>query len=201
VSHQGTASRRLLATAVLTVGLLTAAGCGRGGIDVGSPAEMSCALDAEDGSGAVVLMAQAVPTASAVPCVRQVPESWELNEFLAKSGGTRISFTYALHEPDAVTVNLAPTCSLGKAVEVPSDQPGMRRFDLHVEAGSSNKDKRFYLYPGACTSYEFSLTGRHAGEETADVTSALGFVTRDAVDHQVRTESDDRLQLDPRSAR
>ena len=61
----------------------------------------------------------------------------------------------------------------------------------------SYRDRRFYLLPGACVTYEFKLTGTGAEEAAGEISRALGFVSRDQVADQVRRYSGGRLQLDP----
>jgi hypothetical protein len=45
---------------------------------------------------------------------------------------------------------LTSTCDRGAASETATDQPGTRRFDERIRTGSSYRDRRFYLLPGAC---------------------------------------------------
>src|SRR6266508_6795853 len=44
--------------------------------------------------GMQVLMAQSVPTASAVPCLRTEPQNWTLGEFDFRNGHSKLVFSY-----------------------------------------------------------------------------------------------------------
>ena len=144
----------------------------------------------------LVLMAQSVPTASAVPCLRAELDDWFLDDLDSWDGRTRIEFS-RLIDQIALTIELTATCDRGEATETTTDQPGTRRFDERIRIGGTYRDRRFYLLPGACVAYEFVLTGTGAEKAADDISSALGFVSRDQLADQVRSYSGGRLQLDP----
>ena len=144
----------------------------------------------------MVLMAQSVPTASAVPCMRAELDDWFLDDLDSWDGHTRIEFSRLIDQV-ALTIELTRACDHGGAVETATDQPGTQRFDERIRDGSSYRDRRFYLLPGACVAYSFQLTGTGAEEAADDISRALGFVSRDQLADQVRRYSGGRLQLDP----
>ena len=143
----------------------------------------------------MVLMAQSVPTASAVPCMRTTLDDWFLDDLDSWDGHTRIEFSRLIDQV-ALTISLTRTCDRGGASETATDQQGTRRFDERIRTGSSYRDRRFYLLPGACVTYEFGLTGAGAEEAAADISRAIGFVSRDQLADQVRRYSGGLLQLD-----
>jgi hypothetical protein len=144
----------------------------------------------------MVLMAQSVPTASAVPCLRTALDDWFLDDLDSWDGHTRIEFSRLIDQV-ALTIELTRACDHGAAVETATDQPGTQRFDERIRDGSSYRDRRFYLLPGACVAYTFQLTGTGAEEAADDISRALGLVSRDQLAAQVRGYSGGRLQLDP----
>ena len=144
----------------------------------------------------LVLMAQSVPTASAVPCLRAELDDWFLDDLDPWDGRTRIEFS-RLIDHVALTIELTATCDRGAATETATDQPGTRRFDEPIRTGGTYRDRRFYLLPGACVAYNFQLTGTGAEAAADDISRALGFVSRDQLADQVRGYSGGRLQLDP----
>jgi hypothetical protein len=157
---------------------------------------MPCTSSGDELDQQMVLMAQSVPTASAVPCMRTKLDDWFLDDLDSWDGRTRILFSRLIDE-FALTIELTRTCDPGAATETATDQPGTRRFDQRIRTGSSYRDRRFYLLPGACVTYEFKLTGTGAEEAAGEISRALGFVSRDQVADQVRRYSGGRLQLDP----
>jgi hypothetical protein len=144
----------------------------------------------------LILMAQSVPTASAVPCLRAELDDWFLDDLDSVDGYTRIELSRLIDQV-ALTIELTRTCDHGGAVETATDQPGTQRFDERIRDGSSYRDRRFYLLPGACVTYSFQLTGTGAEEAADDISRALGLVSRDQLADQVRRYSGGRLQLDP----
>jgi hypothetical protein len=123
-------------------------------------------------------------------------DDWFLDDMDSWHGRTRIEFSRLIDE-FALRIFLTRTCDRGGASETATDQPGTRRFDERNRTGSSYRDRRFYLLPGACVAYEFQLTG--AGAE--EISRAIGYVSRDRLADQVRSYSAGRLRLDPERPR
>jgi hypothetical protein len=78
------------------------------------------------------LMAQAVPSASLVPCVPLLPVGWTLADVKVQDGRARISFDTDRAGAAAVVVELTASCDLAGAVELSSEQRTARRY-LRVE--------------------------------------------------------------------
>jgi hypothetical protein len=97
----------------------------------------------------------------------------------------------------ALTIMLTRTCGPGAAGETATEQRGTRRSDERIRTGSSYRDRRFGLLPGAGVTYEFKLTGTGAEEAAADISRAIGYVGRDQLADQVRRYRGGLLQLDP----
>jgi hypothetical protein len=184
---------RVAVLVVVAVAVL-AAGCSS---SIGDPVDiLPCTPSNHELDKRMVLMAQSVPTASAVPCMRAKLDDWFLDDLDSWDGRTRILFSRLIDE-FALTIELTPTCDPGAATETATDQPGTQRFDQRIRTGSSYRDRRFYLLPGACVMYEFKLTGTGAEAAAGEISRALGFVSRDQLADQVRGYSGGRLQLDP----
>ncbi len=185
--------RALLVLAVLAPAL---AGCVNAEV-VGSATGLPrCAAEADDLAGGMVLMAQSVPTASWLPCVRRVPVGWTFVGFDARDGETSIRFGSDREGMEALTVLVRPSCDLTGAAEVPSEWPELRRYERVTRVSSGYGGERHYTFPGGCVTYRFDLRGDSRAEAVAVVTDSLGFVTRDSVEQQVRDHSDGRLELD-----
>jgi hypothetical protein len=187
-----------VAVLVAVAAAVLAAGCSGA---IGNPVRVLPCTPSEDRlDKRMVLMAQSVPTASAVPCMGAELDDWFLDDLDSWDGRTRIEFSRLIDE-FALRIFLTRTCDRGRASETATDQPGTRRFDQRIRTGSSYRDRRFYLLPGACVTYEFQLTGTGAEEAAEDISSAIGFVSRDQLADQVRRYSEGRLQLDPKRPR
>jgi tRNA A-37 threonylcarbamoyl transferase component Bud32/membrane-associated phospholipid phosphatase len=146
---------------------------------------------------ALWLMAQAVPTAAAVPCVQLDPTGWSLNDVKAGSGFASIVFDIVQPYQEAgVTVDLLASCDLAGATEVSSDQPGARRF-IHVDRSTSPpRVTRSYTFQGGCITERF-VSDANPERLASDASSTFGFVTRDQLARDLSRRSAGRLHLNP----
>jgi membrane-associated phospholipid phosphatase/tRNA A-37 threonylcarbamoyl transferase component Bud32 len=149
-----------------------------------------------DDHEALWLMAQAVPSASAVPCVLLDPKGWSLSDVKAGSGFASIVYDIEPVQAAAVTVELLPSCDLAGSTEVSSDQPGARRYIRIDRTASPARVTRSYTFPGGCITERF--VSADAPERMAsEASSTFGFVTRDQLARDLDRRSAGRLQLDP----
>ena len=143
------------------------------------------------------LMAQAVQSATLVPCLQVAPPGWALNDVKAGSGFASIVFD--IDRPQqvaAVTVELLPSCDLAGATEVSSEQPGARRYIRIDRAAAPDRVIRSYAFQGGCITERF--TSADSPEDLASQAStAFGFVTRDQLARDLSRRSGGRLHLDP----
>lgn len=191
---RGRRRRSAVAGALLALSL---AGCG-GEVDVGVDAD--CGDPARVDNPTLVLMAQAVPSATRIPCVRLVPASWRHGEVDVRTG--RASFAFASGSVDStdaepLTVVLTATCDVSGATEVPTDEPGTRRYERLRQVVPAYVGDRFYVYEGGCTRLTFALSGTDRVQAVGEASLAVGLVDRDAVRAAVREQYDGRLDLDP----
>jgi tRNA A-37 threonylcarbamoyl transferase component Bud32 len=141
-----------------------------------------------------VLMAQAVPTATAVPCIRALPTGLSVDRAVAHDGEAKFWLTSDRAGPRAVTVTFAGSCDTSGARRVSTDEAGTERFDKDTAApsGGSGPD-RFYRFPGGCVTYAYSSRARTDPTFTADADAALGFLPRDELAAYVREQSGQSL--------
>jgi membrane-associated phospholipid phosphatase/tRNA A-37 threonylcarbamoyl transferase component Bud32 len=146
---------------------------------------------------ALWLMAQAVPSATLVPCLQVAPPGWTLNDVKAGSGFASIVFnTDRPMQQAAVTVELLPSCDLAGATEVSSEVPGARRY-IHIDrAATPDQVTRTYTFRGGCVSERY-VSAVSPQRMAADASSSFGFVTRDQLAAELSRRSDGRLRLDP----
>jgi len=150
----------------------------------------------------VVLMAQSVPTASSLPCIRSsLPAGWFLADLKVRDGVARFWLGSHLEGEKAVLVQVTASCDVRGATEVPSEQTGMRQYERVSRLQGGYAGKRHYVYPGGCTTYEFDLRGESRAQPLAAISQALGFVSRDTLRQQVRDRMDGKLELDPGTTR
>jgi len=146
---------------------------------------------------ALWLMAQAVPSATLVPCLQVSPPGWALNDVKAGSGFASIVFnTDRPFQEAAVTVELLPSCDLTGSTEVSSEQPGARRYIRIDRAADPDRVTRIYVFQGGCVSERY-VSAVSPERMAADASSSIGFVTRDQLAAELSRRSDGRLRLDP----
>lgn len=153
--------------------------------------------DVPMGNG-VVLMAQSVPTASWVPCIRTaLPLGWDFHHLDVRDGVSRFSLNSDRDGQQAVEVRLEPTCDTDDATEIPSDREGMRRMERVRQLSPTFTGERLYLFDGGCLSVRFELDGGSPGEALALASQTIGVISRDDLRAQVREATGGRIELDP----
>jgi len=84
---------------------------------------------------------------------------------------------------------LTAACDTSGAQQIPSDQPGMRRFEHPLSLAPRLSDLRFYTFPGGCVTYRFNFAPGASPVLAGATDSALSFQPRSALVHYVqRTE-------------
>ena len=137
----------------------------------------------------MILAAQAVPSAARLPCIAALPSGWSIGG--ADISGGRVSFWLNSDRagPGAITVILTATCDISGARQIPSDQPGTRRFERPLSLPPRFSDLRFYTFPGGCATYRFSFAPGASSVLAIAAGSALSFQPRPTlVDFVQRTE-------------
>jgi hypothetical protein len=150
----------------------------------------------------LVLMAQAVPTATQLPCVDldNLTAEWSISYVFVRNGRARFALD-RFHDRTnhAVVVVLERTCRFGKVTRVPSDQAGIQRYQevAEMRPGQEFRGAVYYLFRGGCVTYRLHFLGGEQARPLADVVLALDFVPRERVAAAIRQDSKGRLSLDP----
>ncbi len=191
------AGRRRAAVTAVVVAPLLAAGCGTGSTSVSG--ELPACTTGEPASAAngVILMAQAVPTATWVPCVESVPVGWTFAGLDARAGSARFWLDSDRDGVHAIEVLLTGDCDTAGATEIPSDREDLRRYERVTQVTPQFLGQRYYRFAGGCLTVTFRLAGENRGEPLALATHSIGVVSREDLAVQVHQESGSRLQLDP----
>jgi hypothetical protein len=154
----------------------------------------------------LVLMAQAVPTATQLPCVdlNNLTAEWSISDVFVRNGRARFALD-RFHDTEnhAVVVVLERTCKFGKVTRVPSDHAGLQRYQevTEIRPGREFRGAVYYLFRGACVTYRLHFLGPEQARPLGDVILALGFVPREAVAAAIRKDSKGKLSLDPPARR
>ena len=143
-----------------------------------TPIDLPISADPDCGTDDVmILMAQSVPSATAVPCLAAIPAGWEVGGLQIKRGRGRFQLEagdnvveVALHPPDE--------CAVDAATEIASDQAGMRRFEAPEQLPPALRATRTYVFPGGCVTYRFEFGPDGDASLIHDVDAALAFQPR-----------------------
>ncbi len=136
-------------------------------------------------SNLMVLIAQSVPSATSVPCLAALPAGWSVGGVKVESDKTRFWLNSAVGGTHAVKVSLLPAnqCSVEGSSEIPSDEVGMRRYELPQQLPPDLKVSRTYLFEGGCVTYQFDFAGDASASLVFEADQALAFQPRsDLVD-------------------
>jgi hypothetical protein len=134
----------------------------------------------------MILSAQAVPSSAMLPCVAALPSGWSIGGADISSGKVSLWLDSDRAGPRAITVTLASACDTSGAYQIPSDQPGTRRFERPLSLLPQFSDLRFYTFPGGCATYRFNFAPGASPVLAVAAGSALSFVPRSALVESVR---------------
>jgi hypothetical protein len=139
---------------------------------------------------AMILAAQAVPSAAQLPCIAALPTGWQIGGEDIASGHVTFWLDSDLAGPRAVAVTLTAACDVSGARQASSDQPGTRRFDRPASLGDRFASLHFYTFPGGCVSYQLDFAPGASSLLATGVRSAVAFMPRvTLVDYVRDTES------------
>jgi hypothetical protein len=143
-------------------------------------------------------MAQSVPTASWVPCLRTtLPLGWTFQHLDARNGISRFWLNSDRDGQKAIEVRLEDSCTTAGSTQIASDREGMRRLERVTRTTPHFEGERYYVFDGGCITFVFRLSGDNPGEPLSLATQVVGSVSRAELQNQVRDESNGRLTLDP----
>jgi hypothetical protein len=174
------ATRAFVGLAVVSVALT---GCSQLVIQHG--VRLACVPPRGSVESAVVLMAQAVPSARFVPCVNAFPSGWTLASFDARSGKVVMTFDSDRAGLAALTVTFVGPCH-PQGSPKPSDEVGVTNVHEKV-IGLKPKYKviRYYSYRGGCMLFAFDFPNANDPTLTTDPSVMVHLIERTTIEAQV----------------
>jgi hypothetical protein len=187
------------AAAALLALLLAGAGTGCGNHSAAAVLDPPLCPVGDGGAGnGVILMAQTVPSAAWVPCLRPVlPSGWSFEHLDARNGDSRFWLDSDRDGTGAIEVRLEESCDTSGATEIASDREYMHRMERVRQVSPTYAGERYYVFRGGCLSVVFRLDGDSPGEALALASQAVGVVSRTDLRAQVHADSGGRIELDP----
>ena len=166
---------RRLTTAISVVGLLLA-GC-TAAVSEGN-AEVECALSQDT---IFVLMAQAVPSATLVPCILEFPAGWSYGGSDVRSGLARYWLSSDRAGVRSVEIALSPNCDVAGLDERtdPASDLGARVYEepLSYQPYAAN---RYFVFDGGCVTYRWRFVdgADEAPNLAYEAVAAMSFLPR-----------------------
>jgi hypothetical protein len=145
----------------------------------------------------LVLMAQSVPTAELVPCLDTLPAGWTFEDSESDQDSSELVLSSDRGGMQALVVTLQRHCDHSGADQVPSDEPGTRRYERIRALAPSYSSVRYYEFEGGCVVYDIDLDVERVSGLVNEASLMLGFVSRDALHDQVERQSDGRIDDAP----
>jgi hypothetical protein len=143
------------------------------------------------------LQAQAVPSASLVPCVRPLPVGWSVASVAVNDGRSVITLHHDRTGGQAIEARLTGGCDVGGVAEQDSGQPGVRRYQLVTRQGPVFQAVRFDVFAGGCVITRIRALPDSQAEVMAAAPGIIGYTSREALSQALERRSGGRLQLDP----
>jgi membrane-associated phospholipid phosphatase/tRNA A-37 threonylcarbamoyl transferase component Bud32 len=143
--------------------------------------------------------AQSVPSASAVMCLRSLPEGWSLSRVQAQRGRSVITLDNDRGGIGSLLLTLIARCDVGQAVPVRSPGPGIARFRA-PDRSAGFSATWFDVFPGGCVTIALRPATQRAAADRGLAGQAaviVGYISRARLQHELALRSGGRLRLDP----
>jgi len=144
------------------------------------------------------LQAQAVPSASLIPCVQWLPAGWQFAGAYAKSGWSVLTFDHDRAHAELLVARFEASCDVGGATEVLPPDTRVRRFQ---RGDRTTGEATWYdVFPGGCVTVRMqSHTTRQDvnAQVGIEAPQILGFESRQSLQQALAERSGGRLHLDP----
>jgi hypothetical protein len=105
----------------------------------------------------LAIIAQSLPAATYVPCIRDLPEGWSSSGFDATQGGTTFLLDSDRSPERPVQVQLTATCRPGIASPSPPRAPGVLTYTRLTSVRPRFTGTVYDVFPGGCVSYAFDF--------------------------------------------
>jgi hypothetical protein len=136
-------------------------------------------IECKGESAIFFLEAQAVPTATQLPCFFPLPAGWRYAESEVRTGLVRAWLDSDRVGDRAVELTMNATCNVSQAVRahLVSPPPGVVRYD-EPQTQHSSSSISYFRFEGGCVTYRFSFTRRSAPLIYREADRFLGFTPR-----------------------
>lgn len=106
----------------------------------------------------IAIIAQSLPSASYLPCIRALPQGWRTSGFDPSQSGTSFLLSSDRSPGRPVLVRLTPACRPGNASPSPPRAPGVVTYTQLTSIAPRFAGTVYDVFPGGCVSYAFDFT-------------------------------------------
>ncbi len=162
---------RWITAAIMAVGIIVVSGCGASQYQ-----RVSCTSSSPQ--AIFVLSAQAVPSATLLPCAEPLPGGWSVGGFEIRSGLVQFWFDSDQAGARAAQATLTRTCDVAAATALApiSTENGLVR--PYQARATPHATVRYYLFTGGCVTYRLSFTRQGAPALVDQADRFLGLTPR-----------------------
>jgi hypothetical protein len=147
------------------------------------------------------LLAQSVPSASLVPCLRPLPAGWSVAQVTVNDGRSVIPLNHDRAGPGVLVLELTAACDIRGATQMQSNQPQVRRYQRIDRLAARFEATSFDRFPGGCVTAQAAVPAANRAEVTSQLATILHYTSRQALQQALDQRSGGRLRLDPPTAR
>jgi hypothetical protein len=106
----------------------------------------------------LAIVAQSVPSASYLPCIRALPPGWTTAGFSATQDGTSFLLNSDRSAGHPVTVRLTTACRISGASPSPARAPGVLTYTRLDSIRARFAGRLYDVFPGGCVTYAFDFS-------------------------------------------
>jgi len=153
------------------------------------PQEPTCGAT---NANALILTAQAVPSATLVPCIAEFPSGWSYDGSRIGSGSAQFFLNSDRAGFHALEITLTGSCDVSNAVVVTAGAgaiPGVRVYEEPISLPPTFHANRYLLFPGGCVTNQFRFTTGASATLALEAQQALSFVSRSVLVEQAKEET------------
>jgi hypothetical protein len=106
----------------------------------------------------LAIIAQSLPSASYLPCIRALPQGWSTSGFDPSQAGASFLLNSDRSPGRPVVVRLTATCAPGGASPSRPRAPGVVTYTRLTSIAPRFAGSLYDVFPGGCVSYAFDFT-------------------------------------------
>ena len=142
-----------------------------------SKTDMLC----EGGEDTLILAAQAVQSATMIPCITALAEGWSVGGFSARTGSVRFWMDSDRAGARAIDGELAGGCDTSGATKAAPGPGEVRRFEQPISAEPKLTGRSFWSFPGGCVTLRYDFEQGASADLLAAAEDSMTLLPRSAL--------------------